>query len=57
MQKKKRIALIWLRNDLRVSDHLGFYKASKNVIKYLLIIHSTKEISKKLVGVLKNRKI
>ena len=29
MQKKKRIALIWLRNDLRVSDHLGFYKASQ----------------------------
>ena len=29
MQKKKRIALIWLRNDLRVSDHKGFYKASQ----------------------------
>lgn len=29
MQKKKRIALIWLRNDLRVSDHIGFYKASQ----------------------------
>ena len=29
MQKKKRIALIWLRNDLRVSDHIGFHKASQ----------------------------
>ncbi len=29
MQEKKRIALIWLRNDLRTSDHYGFYKASK----------------------------
>ncbi len=29
MQKKKRIALIWLRNDLRVCDHIGFYKASQ----------------------------
>ena len=29
MQKKKRIALIWLRNDLRVSDHIGFYRASQ----------------------------
>ena len=27
--KEKRIALIWLRNDLRVSDHIGFYKASQ----------------------------
>ena len=29
MQEKKRIALIWLRNDLRTTDHYGFYKASK----------------------------
>ena len=28
MQEKKRIALIWLRNDLRINDHYGFYKAS-----------------------------
>ena len=28
MQEKKRIALIWLRNDLRISDHYGFYMAS-----------------------------
>tara|TARA_B100000575_G_C23127226_1_gene653247 strand:- start:1122 stop:2420 length:1299 start_codon:yes stop_codon:yes gene_type:complete len=29
MQEKKRNALIWLRNDLRINDHYGFYKASK----------------------------
>ena len=29
MQEKKRIALIWLRNDLRLNDHYGFYEASK----------------------------
>ena len=30
MQESKRTALIWLRNDLRITDHYGFYNASKN---------------------------
>jgi deoxyribodipyrimidine photo-lyase len=30
MQDSKRRALIWLRNDLRITDHYGFYNASKN---------------------------
>ena len=30
MPDKKRRALIWLRNDLRITDHYGFYNASKN---------------------------
>ena len=33
MQNKKKNALIWLSNDLRISDHSGFYNASKNCDK------------------------
>ena len=33
MQNEKKNALIWLRNDLRISDHSGFYNASKNCEK------------------------
>ena len=33
MQNEKKNALIWLRKDLRISDHSGFYNASKNCEK------------------------
>ena len=28
MQNEKKNALIWLRNDLRIKDHCGFYNAA-----------------------------
>ena len=30
MQKTKRNALVWLRNDLRMEDHFSFHDASQN---------------------------
>ena len=33
MQNEKKNALIWLRNDLRIKDHCGFYKAARNCDK------------------------
>ena len=33
MQNEKKSALIWLRNDLRIKDHFGFYKAARNCDK------------------------
>ena len=31
--KTKKSALIWLRNDLRIKDHFGFYNAARNCDK------------------------
>ena len=33
MQNEKKSALIWLRNDLRIKDHFGFYNAARNCDK------------------------
>ena len=33
MQNEKKNALIWLRNDLRIKDHCGFYNAARNCDK------------------------
>ena len=54
--KEKRIALIWLRNDLRVSDHIGFYKASQECDQIFAYYTFDERHLKKLVGVLKNLK-
>ena len=56
MQKKKRIALIWLRNDLRVSDHIGFYKASQECDQIFAYYTFDERHFKETVGVLKNLK-
>ena len=58
MQKVKGTALVWFRNDLRISDHYGLFHASKSHEKIIAYYSfDPKQFSEHLAGVLKKQNL